>query len=257
MRVAVAGAGGRMGRRIAELAAESPDLKLSAVWEAPASAAIGLQVAGVVIGGDAAAAIATADVMVDFTRPAATLEHVRIAADHGVACVIGTTGFERPLAELLAPYAERIPIVAAPNMSVGVNLLLRLVRDACATLGLDYDVEIIDIHHHHKVDAPSGTAKALRDAVLAARGQDEVAVTYGRVGDVGARPHGEVGVHGLRAGDIVGDHTVLLAGPGERLELTHRAHSRDTFAHGALRAVRWLSGKPAGLYGMEHVLGWA
>jgi len=252
-RIALAGAAGRMGRHIAGLAAERDDLELVAAWEAPGSAAVGETVHGVEIGADPEAAMAAADVYIDFTRPAPTLAHLAVARKVGTAAVIGTTGLdESQVAELRAAAAD-VGVVFSPNMSVGVRLLLRLVAEASRVLD-DYDSEIVELHHRWKEDAPSGTAKALLQQVLGTRGRGRA--VHGREGFTGVRSNDEVGVHALRAGAVVGDHTVLFAGGGERIELTHRALSRDTFAAGALRAAAWVKAQPAGLYSMDDVLGW-
>jgi 4-hydroxy-tetrahydrodipicolinate reductase len=240
IRVAVAGALGRMGREVARLAEEAPDLALSGMWDARGAADLG-------------AALAGADVVVDFTSPEGTLAVAAAAADRAVPLVSGTTGLPPEARAVLAQIAARIPILHAPNMSAGVAVLADLVTEAVRRLGDSFDVEIVEMHHRHKVDAPSGTALRLADAVSAARpGIERV---HGRSGAAGPRGPGEVAILALRGGDVVGDHTVILAGPGERIELTHRASSRETFAQGALRAARWIIGRPPGLYGMADVLG--
>ena len=249
-RVAIAGAAGRMGQRLVALTREAADLELAGAWEAPGHAVAGK--AG--IAKSMQAAIAKADVYIDFTRPEATLSHLQLAAKQGLPAVIGTTGFNKSAQAMFKPLAKKIPIVWAPNMSVGVTLICKLVEEAVRALGPDFDAEIVELHHRWKEDAPSGTAKALLGAVQMGRGGARM--VSGREGIVGARSDDEVGVFAVRGGDIVGDHTVYLAGIGERIEVTHRAQSRDTFALGALRAARWVVGKPAGLYDMSDVLGW-
>jgi 4-hydroxy-tetrahydrodipicolinate reductase len=256
--VAVAGASGQMGAALIRLIAEggpATGLVLRGAWDRPDSPLIGAEVApGVRAVADAAAALNGADVYIDFTRPEASLEHARLADSLGIAGVVGTTGFDGDPAALLAAAAPRTPLVWAANFSVGVNLLLRLVEDAAAALSAaDADAEIVELHHRRKVDAPSGTAVALLQAVQRGRGEAGD-VRHGRQGIVGARPTGEIAVHAVRGGDIVGDHTVYFIGGGERLELTHRAHTRDVFAHGALRAARWIVGRAAGVHGMRDVL---
>jgi 4-hydroxy-tetrahydrodipicolinate reductase len=206
--------------------------------------------------GDETQAFANAQILIDFTQPAATLKHLKIAADKGLPMVIGTTGFTDADLAFIAETAKKIPIVQSYNMSVGMNLLFALVEEAAAKLGATYDVEIIEAHHKMKKDAPSGTAIRLGEGVARAWGKklSDISVN-GREGMVGERPTGVIGFHAVRGGDILGDHTVLYAGPGERLELKHMVHSRDTLAQGALTAAKWLVGKPAGLYDMWDVLG--
>lgn len=240
IRVAVAGALGRMGREVVRLAEEAPDLSLSGTWDARGGTELG-------------AALTGADVVIDFTSPDGTLAVAAAAADRAVPVVSGTTGLPAEARAALAKIAARIPVLHAANMSAGVAVLADLVTEAVRRLGDDFDVEIVEMHHRHKVDAPSGTALRLADAVSAARpGIEKV---HGRSGAAGPRRPGEVAILALRGGDVVGDHTVVLAGPGERIELTHRASSRETFAQGALRAARWIVGRSPGLYGMADVLG--
>jgi len=240
IRVAVAGALGRMGREVVRLVEAADDLALAGTWDAQG-------------GTDLATALVGAGVVVDFTSPDGTLAVAAAAADHGVPVVSGTTGLSPEARAALADAARRIPILHAPNMSAGVAVLADLVTEAVRRLGDAFDVEIVEMHHRHKVDAPSGTALRLADAVAAARpGIEKV---HGRSGAAGPRRPGEVAIFALRGGDVVGDHTVVLAGPGERIELTHRASSRETFAQGALRAARWIVGRPPRLYGMADVLG--
>ena len=215
---------------------------------------------GVLVATDIDAAVRAADVLIDFTRPAGTMAHVAACAKHRVAAVIGTTGLDASQQAELDAHAKTIPIVYAPNMSVGVNVLRDLVERAAGVLGPAYDIEIVEMHHKHKVDAPSGTALQLGKAAAAGRGIDFASnVLYAREGDVGARKPETIGFATLRGGDVVGEHTVIFAGAGERIELTHRAGSRLNFAQGALRAVRFVSAKRAagakGLFDMEDVLG--
>jgi 4-hydroxy-tetrahydrodipicolinate reductase len=195
-------------------------------------------------------------VIIDFTDPDATLRHVEVAAEYGKAMVIGTTGMNSAQQEELEKASRKIPIVFAPNTSVGVNLLFKVLADVAATLGDAYDVEIVEIHHRYKKDAPSGTARKMGEVVASALGRDpDEAIVSGRSGMVGERTEKEIGIFSLRGGDVVGEHTVTFAGLGERIEFTHRAHSRDTFARGAVRAAMWISGRVPGLYDMTDVLG--
>jgi 4-hydroxy-tetrahydrodipicolinate reductase len=259
----VAGAAGRMGSRIIALARETGDLRVVAALERPDHPALGRdagETAGigtlhVPITADPGSAFARDRVLVEFTAPEATLEHLRIAARQGGRAVIGTTGLiAGQLAELTA-LAERTAVLLSPNMSVGVNVAFRVLALMAKTLGDDYDVEITEIHHRMKKDAPSGTAQKMAEVIAAALGRDlgQVGV-YGRHGLVGERPSKEIGVHSLRGGDVVGEHTVVFSTLGERLELTHRAHSRDTFGRGALRAIRFIADAAPGLYSMHDVL---
>jgi len=241
VRVAISGAGGRMGRALVEAVAGAGDLELAGSFD---------------IGGDIRAAVSAADVLIDFTRPEGTLEHLRACVDAKRAIVIGTTGFDSAQLARIREASGEIPIVMAPNMSVGVNVALRLVEVASRSLGPDYDVEVFEIHHKLKVDAPSGTALKLGEVAAAARGAAlERDGVFSRHGHTGERPAGAIGFSVARGGDLVGDHTVYFAGVGERIEITHRASSRATYAQGALRAARFLAGKPAGLYDMQDVLG--
>jgi len=258
--LAITGAAGRMGRRIIALAAAERDLRVSVALEAVNSPEIGKD-AGVLAGvaplGVSVAANATApfDVMIDFTLPAATPSFLDVCQSSGRAIVIGTTGHDAAGRERIAAAARRIPVVHAPNMSVGVNVLLRVTRQLAAALDANYDVEITEAHHRFKADAPSGTAIALRDAVLTGRkdgGDDKATAVFGC--PPGLRPSGQVTLHSLRLGDTVGEHSVHFGSLGETVTVSHSAHSRDTFAAGALRAARWLHGRPAGLYSMQDVL---
>ena len=246
VKLTIAGACGRMGSRIATLALADSVFALAGALEAKGHPSVG-QPYGSLIGqpsvtdrvsDDASRAIGAGDVVIDFTLPEPSLEHLCVAAQHRKPMVIGTTGFSEAQRAQIDEASRSIPIVLSPNMSVGVNLLFELVELAAARLGLGYDVEVVEAHHKAKKDAPSGTAKRLVEGIASARRQ----------------PAGTVPTHALRAGDIVGDHTVVFAGPSERLELTHRAHSRDAFAQGALRAAKFLIGRKAGLYDMSHVL---
>lgn len=252
-----------MGRRVTAAVAEVSGLKVTAAIERAGATELGQDAGtlagiaplGVAVTSDLTKALAGCDVVIDFTAPAATKAHAPACAAAGVAMIIGTTGLEGDALAAVEAAAKRIPIVKAANFSIGVNALLAVVADLSAKLH-GYDIEIVEIHHRKKVDAPSGTALRLAEAAAEGRKQDlaKVQVT-GRTGQVGARTDTELGVLAVRGGDVVGDHTVYFLGPGERIEVTHRAHSRDTFAAGAARAAAWIAGKPAKLYEMRDVLG--
>ena len=248
MKIAVAGAGGRMGLALIEGVLADRELELVAALDMDGSPAIGRAAGKLRVGSDPAV-LAKAEVLIDFTRPAGTLTHLR----HAKAMVIGTTGFSDKEKKAVADAAKRIPIVMAANFAVGVNAAYKLAETAAGILGADYDVEIIEAHHRHKVDAPSGTALKLGEIVAAALKTKNM--VYGRKGDTGERPRKQIGFHSIRGGDIVGEHTVVFAGVGERVEVTVRSQSRATYAAGALRAAKWLKGRPAGLYDMQDVLG--
>jgi 4-hydroxy-tetrahydrodipicolinate reductase len=263
MRIVVAGASGRMGKTLIEAVAGSEDAVLAAALDLAGAAGLGREAAGstgrasgVAISSDIEAALAGADFLIDFTRPEGTLGHVQACARHGVKMVIGTTGFDAGGRAAIEAAAGRIAIVFAPNMSVGINLTLKLVELAASVLQQGYDVEIVETHHRLKVDAPSGTALRMGEVVAKAlhRDHDAVAV-YGREGVTGVREDRSIGYAVVRGGDGVGDHTVMFLGQGERIEVTHRASSRMTYAQGALRACRFLQGKQSGLYDMQDVLG--
>jgi len=259
-RVAVAGASGRMGRALIEALAASPDLVLAGAFDVAGSAAIGTDASaflgrdsGVVIGADARVALAASEVLIDFTRLEGTLAHLALCRELGKAAVVGTTGFDRAQKRTIAAHAEHIAIVLAPNMSVGVNVVLKLLDVAGRALAEGFDVEILETHHRMKVDAPSGTALRMGEVVAAAQGKSlESVAVHDRNGE---RRPGSIGFASLRGGDIVGDHTVLFAGNGERIEITHRASSRATYADGSLRAARFVVQKSSGLFGMDEVLG--
>jgi 4-hydroxy-tetrahydrodipicolinate reductase len=260
----VGGAAGRMGTRIVALLGEAPGLRLVAALEAPGHRMLGRDAGevagagrlGVPIGADAGAALTRDRLLVEFSVPEASLEHLRLVADTGARAVIGTTGFSAAQREQIAALARRAAILVAPNMSVAVTLAFKVLAIMAKALGDDYDVEITEIHHRFKKDAPSGTAVRMAEVVAEALGRDlEQVGVYGRHGLPGERTGKEIGVMSLRSGDVVGEHTVSFGTLGERLELTHRAHSRDTFARGALRAARWMAGRPPGLYSMHDVLG--
>jgi len=246
IRVALAGAGGRMGRTLIDAVQADRELELAAAFDIARS-----HVGGIEIGSDASAA-ADCDVLIDFTRPEGTLANLK----HARAAVVGTTGFSPAQKKTVADAAKRIPIVMAANFAVGVNAAYKLAETAAKILGDGYDVEILEAHHRHKVDAPSGTALKLGEVVAQALGRSLGDVArHGREGETGERPSKQIGFHAIRGGDIVGEHTVLFAGLGERVEITVRSQSRMTYALGALRAAKWLRGKPAGLYDMFDVLG--
>lgn len=241
LRVVINGAKGRMGRALLGCVEEDPGLALAAALDA---------------GDDLAAALACADVVVDFSVAAVSATVASTCAKAGRPLVMGTTGQNAAARETIAQAAETIPVVFAPNFSVGVNALFWLARRAAEILGPDFDLEVVEMHHRHKHDAPSGTARRLVEILADARGWDATGdVRHGREGLIGERPRREIGVHALRGGDVVGDHTVVFAASGERIEVTHRASSRETFARGALRAAKWVVQQPPGLYDMGDVLG--
>jgi len=261
--VAVAGASGRMGRMLVEAVLAADDCKLAGALDVPGSPAVGVdasaflgQASGVAIASDLATGLAQAQFLIDFTRPEGTMQHLRHCRDNGIKLVIGTTGFSDAQKAEIADAARDIAIMMAPNMAVGVNVVLTLLRQAAKALSHGYDIEIIEAHHRHKVDAPSGTALKMGEVVADALGRDlkECAI-YGREGVTGERDPSTIGFATVRGGDIVGDHTVLFAGIGERIEITHKSSSRATYAQGSLRAVRFLAHQPHGLFGMDDVLG--
>ena len=263
MRIAVAGASGRMGRMLIEAVLAAPDARLAGALDAPGSPALGRdagdflgQPTGVRITDDLAAGLADADTLIDFTRPEGTLGHLAAAVPRGVRMVIGTTGFDAAGKAAIEAAARSVGVVFAPNMSVGVNVTLKLLEVAAGLLSQGYDIEIVEAHHRHKVDAPSGTALRMGEVIAQALGRDlsKVAV-YGREGVTGERDPSTIGFATVRGGDIVGDHTVMFAGIGERIEITHRSQSRATYAAGSLRAARFLAGRGAGLFDMRDVLG--
>ena len=263
MKIAIAGSSGRMGRTLIEAVLSSKDLKLSAALEVAGSPHLGKDAgealgsaSGVAISADYAAGIAASDCLIDFTRPEGSLLHLDACVKSGTKMVIGTTGFSAEGKQRIVAAANRIAIVFAPNMAVGVNATFKLAEVAAKILGDAYDVEIIEAHHRHKVDAPSGTALKLGEVVAAALGRDlKSCAVHGRVGDTGERDAKSIGFHAIRGGDIVGEHTVIFAGSGERVEVTVRSQSRMTYAAGALRAAHFLRGKASGLYDMQDVLG--
>ena len=261
-RIAIAGASGRMGRMLVDAIEAAPDAELGAALDRCDSPLLGTP-AGHAAGGraipiraDVAAALANCDALIDFTRPEGTLVHLDACVAQRINLVIGTTGFDAAGLAAIRAAADTIAIVFAPNMSVGVNVLFKLIGDAARALSDGYDVEIIEAHHRHKVDAPSGTALRMGEIVAGAsdRDLDEIA-TFQRHGHTGARDPRAIGFSAIRGGDIVGDHTVLFAGTGERIEITHRASSRAGYAHGAVLAARFLAGRTSGLFDMQDVLG--
>ena len=249
IRIVICGALGRMGRTVAAEIAGEKDLELAGAVEAPG---VGGSILGVAVTGSLGDVIGGCDVVVDFTNPEAALEYIGICAGAGVPIVVGTTGLSDVHLRAARDAASRAPILVTPNMSVGVNLMFETVGRLARALE-DFDAEIVEIHHNRKKDAPSGTAARLAEEIELAR--PGLRRLHGRQGIVGARRPDELGIHSLRGGDVVGEHTVIFAGEGERLEITHRAHSRRTFARGAIRALRFIVGKPAGLYTMADVLG--
>ena len=265
LKIGVVGGGGRMGRMVVAQVTETEGCAITAGSEYSGHELVGRDIGqaagigslGVTIGDDAAAMIAGVDVVVDFTIPEATVDHARLAAQAGAAMVIGTTGLDPAQADVIEAAARHVPIVWAPNMSVGVTVLLALSEQVARLLGPDdYDIEIVEMHHRHKIDAPSGTALGLGRAVAAGRGVDLDSVyKAARDGHTGARPRGEIGFAVLRGGDVVGEHSVVFAGEGERVILSHVAGSRTVFAAGAVRAALWTRDRPAGLYSMKNVLG--
>lgn len=264
VRIAVAGAAGRMGGRIINAICANDQAELVGAFEAEGHGALEQKVSVIAACPSApgfvtsmpAKAIERADVLIDFTAPQATLANLKACAKFSKAAVVGTTGLKPEELDQLKKYAEQIPLVFAPNMSVGMNLMFKLVGQMARVLGPSFHLEVLEAHHDQKKDAPSGTAVRLVKELCDARGWEPEQVTkHGRQGMIGARSTDELGVSVIRGGDIVGDHTVYFIGQGERLELTHRAHSRDTFVQGALRAAIWVAGKPAGLYDMLDVLG--
>lgn len=262
-RIAIAGASGRMGKTLIESVLAAPDCQLAGALDRPGSATIGQEAAaflgqntGVQVQAELAAGLVGAQCLIDFTRPEATLAHIAACREAGVQMVIGTTGFSDAQKAQIQAAAQDIAIVMAPNMSVGVNVTLKLLEVAAQYLAQDYDIEIIEAHHRHKVDAPSGTALKMGEVIAQTLGRDlQKDGVFARVGDTGPRQAKEIGFATVRGGDIVGDHTVLFAGIGERIEISHKASTRQHFSQGSLQAVRYLSGKTNGLYDMFDVLG--
>ena len=264
LRVVVPGAAGKMGRQVVRVLAETSEARLVGAVQRPGHPALGQDAGtmagvgplGVSIGTDLGAVLGAADVVIDFTVAAATATMAGACAERGLALVVGTTGLGAAEREAVVRAAERAPVVLSPNMSVGVNVLFGLLEVAARALGESYDVELAELHHRGKRDAPSGTALEMARVLAQTLGRDLGRTgVYGRQGDVGARSNEEIGVMALRGGDVVGEHTAYFLGRGERLEISHRAWSREIFARGALRAALWLAGKAPGLYDMQDVLG--
>lgn len=241
LRIAVAGSSGRMGQMLINAVGAAPDCALAGAFD---------------IDADLHASLAQAQVLIDFTRPEGTLNHLAVCRELGVRAVIGTTGFSEAQLATIRESARDIGIVMAPNMSVGVNVVFKLLEMAARSLNDGYDIEIVETHHRHKVDAPSGTALKMGEVVAGALGRElKDCAVYAREGTTGERRPGSIGFASLRGGDVVGDHTVIFCGTGERIEISHKSSSRSNYAQGSLRAARFLADKPNGLYGMEHVLG--
>ncbi len=252
IRVVVNGVLGRMGGIVAREIDAAGDLVLSAGVEAPGHGGIGSELLGITVTDDLSSALDGADVAVDFTSPESAAAFLEACAASGAAAITGTTGLAAEQVARAREISSRIPVLLSPNMSLGVNLLFRIAEEIAEALP-DFDIEIVEIHHNRKKDAPSGTAARLAEAVLKSRAGADV--VHGRQGMIGERPPDEIGMHSLRGGDVTGEHTVVFAGEGERIEVTHRAHSRRTFAMGTLRAIRFMAGKQAGFYTMPDVLG--
>lgn len=262
-RIGVVGAGGRMGRMLIEAALKDEQLTVGAAFDMPGSPVIG-KTAGDLVGmacdvlvtDDVEAGLKNIDCLIDFTRPQGTLQHLELCRQAGVGIIIGTTGFEAEGKEAIAAAAREIPVVFAPNMAVGVNLVFKLLETAASILNQGYDIEIVEAHHRLKIDAPSGTALRMGEVVAGALGRDlaECAV-YGREGVTGERDPSTIGFATVRGGDIVGDHTVMFCGLGERVEVTHKASSRMPYALGSMRAARFIAGRKSGLFDMQDVLG--
>ncbi|WP_370680300.1 4-hydroxy-tetrahydrodipicolinate reductase [Comamonas sp. GB3 AK4-5] len=264
LRVAIAGASGRMGHMLIEAVLASGDCQLAAALDHSASPSLGQEAAaflgkttGVLIESDVRAALAKADVLIDFTRPEGTLAHLAVAAELGVKVVIGTTGFSEAEKAQVAAFAQKTAVMLSPNMSVGVNVTFKLLEMAAKALQEGgYDIEIIEAHHKHKVDAPSGTALKMGEVIAEAQGTKLAdRAVYERFGHTGERQENTIGFATVRGGDIVGDHTVLFAGTGERVEISHKSSSRAGYAQGSLRAARYLAARPSGLFDMNDVLG--
>jgi len=264
IKAVVAGASGRMGKRLIALLRESTDFQVVGAVERKdhvdlgrdAGEGAGVGPLGVPIVDSIAKVLSGAQVLLDFTTAGAAMQHLEAASQAGVAAVIGTTGLSEADLKLARELTAKIPCVQSPNMSVGVNVLYGVLAQVASALGDGYDIEVIEAHHHFKKDSPSGTAEKMAQVLAEARGRDIRKVgVYGRHGMVGERTKEEIGVHAIRAGDIVGEHTILLGGMGERIEIIHRAQSRDNFAYGALRAARWVVGQKPGMYDMLDVLG--
>ena len=263
MKIAVAGASGRMGRMLIEAIVQDPETTLTGALDVATSPSVGTDAAaflgqpgGVLIESDLHKGLAQSQFLIDFTRPEGTLHHLAYCAEHGIKMIIGTTGFDEAGKAAIEAAAKKTAIVFAPNMSVGVNVTMKLLELAAKSFSHGYDIEIIEAHHRHKVDAPSGTALKMGEVIADALGRDlKKDGVFAREGVTGERDPSSIGFATIRGGDIVGDHTVLFAGIGERIEITHKSSSRVTYAHGSLRAARFLQNKTSGLFDMQDVLG--
>jgi len=263
LRIAITGASGRMGRMLIEAVLAADDLELTAALVREGSPALGEdagaflgRTTGVAITSDVKAGLSKADVLIDFTRPEGTMAHLALCADLGVRTVVGTTGFSPDEKARIGEFAQRAAVMMAPNMSIGVNVVLKLLAQASKALAHGYDIEIVEAHHRHKVDAPSGTALKMGEVVAQALGRDlKACAVYGREGVTGERDPSTIGFATVRGGDVIGDHTVMYLGIGERIEISHKASSRATFAQGSVRAARFLGGRATGLFDMNDVLG--
>ncbi len=263
IKVIVCGGCGKMGSKVAQLIYKNKDMELVGIIESPShpgigkdwGTTVGLGKTGITIKDNLEEIIQNTDQIVEFTNPKVSLQHLEIVSKYKKAMIMGTTGFSSEEIEKIKKLAQGIPFLLSPNMSLGVNLLFKLAAEVATALGDDYDIEIIEAHHRFKKDAPSGTAKKLAQEIARAKNINlgEVAI-YGREGMIGERKRGEIGIHSIRSGDITGEHTVMFTTLGERLELTHKAHSRDTFAYGTIQAIKFLKDKPTGFYEMKDVL---
>lgn len=263
IKVIVCGGCGKMGSKVAQLIYKNKDMELVGIIESPSypdkgkdwGVLVGLDKTGIIITDDLEEIIQRANQVVEFTNPKVSLQHLEIVSKYKKDMIMGTTGFSPEEIERINKLAQGIPFLLSPNMSLGVNLLFKLAAETASALNDDYDIEIVEAHHRFKKDAPSGTAKKLAQEIAKAKGinLDEVTI-YGREGMIGERKRGEIGIHSIRSGDITGEHTVMFTTLGERLELTHKAHSRDTFAYGTIQAIKFLKDKPAGFYKMKNVL---
>jgi len=261
--VIVCGGCGKMGSAVARLVYQNEDIKLVGIIESPShpekgkdwGMSLGLGETGIIIRDNLEEIIPVTDQIVEFTSPQVSIQHLKIVSKYKKAMIMGTTGFSSEEIKKINKLTQGITFLLSPNMSLGVNLLFKLAAETAATLGDDYDIEIVEAHHRFKKDAPSGTAKKLAQEISKAKGVnlDKIAI-YGREGIIGERKKGEIGIHSIRSGDIAGEHTVMFTAVGERLELTHKAHSRDTFAYGTLQAIKFMEDKPAGFYEMKDVL---
>lgn len=263
IKVVVCGGCGRMASKVAQLIYQDNELKLTGIVESPThpdigkdwGATVGQGKTGIMVVDDLEAIIQDADQIVEFTNPKVSLQHLEIVAKYKKTMIIGTTGFSAEEIAKMKSLSQNIPFLFSPNMSLGVNLLFKLAAETAVSLGDSYDIEIIESHHRFKKDAPSGTAKKLAQEIAKAKNinLDEVGI-YGRQGLIGERKREEIGIHSIRGGDIIGEHIVMFTALGERIELTHKAHSRDTFAHGTIQAIKFMEGKPASFYEMKDVL---